>query len=69
MRSSEECRARATECIDAADRTSDPERKLALLELAQRWLRLSEKFRTSENHNGLRGDLPLDFPSEDQGRH
>ena len=34
-------RTRALECIEAADSVADPGRKLALLELAQRWLNLA----------------------------
>jgi hypothetical protein len=34
-------RARADECIRAANSMADPERKLAHLDLAQRWLRLA----------------------------
>jgi hypothetical protein len=34
-------RARADECLRAADSVSDPDRKLAHLDLAHRWLRLA----------------------------
>jgi hypothetical protein len=34
-------RARADECVRAANSMADPERKLAHLDLAQRWLRLA----------------------------
>ncbi len=41
MLSGNEYRQRANECIAAADRVAEPERKVGLLELAQRWLRLA----------------------------
>ena len=34
-------RARADKCFSAANSMADPERKLAHLDLAQRWLRLA----------------------------
>jgi hypothetical protein len=34
-------RARADECFKVADSMADPQRKLAHLDLAQRWLRLA----------------------------
>jgi hypothetical protein len=34
-------RVRADECLRAANSMADPERKLAHLDLAQRWLRLA----------------------------
>ena len=34
-------RARADECFKAADAVADPDRKLAHLDLAERWLRLA----------------------------
>jgi hypothetical protein len=36
-------RALAHECMQAADRSSDPGRKVSLLELARRWLRLAQQ--------------------------
>jgi len=40
---------------------TEPERKVGLLELAQRWLRLASQV----DHNGLRGDALLDPPDPD----
>jgi hypothetical protein len=34
-------RARADECVRAANSMADPQRKLAHLDLAERWLRLA----------------------------
>jgi hypothetical protein len=39
----ERYRKQATECMEAADRASDPGHKLSFLELARCWLRLAEK--------------------------
>ena len=39
----DQCRKRAIECIDAADHATCPERKVTLLELAQRWLMLANQ--------------------------
>jgi hypothetical protein len=41
--SGDEYRALAHECMEAADRTSDPGRKISMLELARRWLRLAQQ--------------------------
>ncbi len=41
MPTGDEYRSRANECIAAADNVTEPERKVSLLELAQRWLRLA----------------------------
>jgi hypothetical protein len=41
--SGDECRELANECMEAADRSSDPGRKVSLLELAGRWLRLAQQ--------------------------
>jgi hypothetical protein len=63
MASGDQYRERANECIEAADRSADPERKLYLLELAERWLRLAEHVDGIHDPNGLRGDALLDFPT------
>jgi hypothetical protein len=41
MASEEHYRERATECMQAADTMFETDRKVSLLELAQRWLRLA----------------------------
>ncbi len=41
MQSGDQYRNRANECIAAADKATEPERKVSFLELAQRWLRLA----------------------------
>ncbi len=41
--SGDEYRELAHECMEAADRSSDPGRKVSLLELAERWLRLAQQ--------------------------
>jgi hypothetical protein len=45
-------RARADECLKAADSMADPQRKLAHFDLAQRWLRLAAQLdeRDAETH-------------------
>jgi hypothetical protein len=58
MSASDEYRARAIECIQAADATDSPERKTIFLELAQRWLDLSSRMDT----RGLRGNVLLPQP-------
>jgi hypothetical protein len=60
MNSGDKFRARAMECIDAADSVTDPKRKLVLLELAQRWLDLAG--RVEAQRWDLRGDIFLDDP-------
>lgn len=42
----DEYRDKALECLDAADRVSDPQERLALLELAQSWMRLAKHVAT-----------------------
>ena len=54
-------RARANECFKVANSTADPERKLAHLDLAQRWLRLATQ--VDEMDGEARGDAPL-VPSQ-----
>ena len=50
---SDNYRARAIECMEAADATDSPERKSVLLELAQRWLDLASRM----DGRGLVGDV------------
>ena len=65
MPSGDEYRSRADECIAAADQITEPERKVSLLELAQRWLRLAFQVEKIQNHNGFKGDALLDPPGDD----
>ena len=58
MASSDKFRARAIECIEAADSMADSVHKLVLLEIAQRWLDLAN--RDEAMGDGLRGDGLLD---------
>jgi len=58
-------RERANECLAAADQITEPERKVSLLELAQRWLRLAFQVEKIQNHNGFKGDALLDPPDTD----
>ncbi len=69
MASGDEYRARAKECIEAADRMAKPEQKLGLLELAQRWLRLAFQIDKIRDCNGSRGDALLDPPDADRRTH
>ena len=62
MSPGDEYRTRASECVEAADRTVDPGRKLSLLDLARRWLRLAEQARY---RSGLTGEGLLDPPGTD----
>jgi len=61
-----EYRRRANECIAAADQVAEPERKVSLLEFAQRWLRLAFQVDEIQNRNGFRGDALLDPPDANQ---
>ena len=65
MPSGDEYRSRGDECIAAADQITEPERKVSLLELAQRWLRLAFQVEKIQNHNGSKGDALLDPPGDD----
>jgi hypothetical protein len=69
MSSSEQYRARAKECIEAADRLKHPENRLALLELARRWMHLAFKVKTVKDGTGLNGDALLDPPGTEHMRH
>ena len=60
MASGDRFRTQALECIEAADSVADPWRKLALLELAQRWLNLAAQMEAMGSC--LRGDALLDDP-------
>jgi hypothetical protein len=62
MASGENCRARAKECIEAADRAADSERRLVLLDLARRWLQHADQADTLADRHELRGDALLDHP-------
>ncbi len=65
MAPGDEYRSRANECIAAADKVIEPERKVSLLELAQRWLRLAFQVEKIGERNGVRGDALLDPPDAD----
>jgi hypothetical protein len=65
MASSDEYEARARECIEAADRLTHPANRLALLELARRWMRLSFQLDSRRDRNGATGDALLDPPGSD----
>jgi hypothetical protein len=58
MSLSDSYRARPIECMEAADAIAVLERKVVLLELAQRWLDLASRIDTT----GLRGDVLLQQP-------
>ena len=60
----DEYRSRANECIAAADQVTDPERKISLLQLAQRWLRLAFQVEKIGDDQGLKGDALLDPPDD-----
>jgi len=62
MPTGDEYRSRANECIAAADNVTEPERKVSLLELAQRWLRLAFQLDKIRDREGLRGDVLFDDP-------
>jgi hypothetical protein len=62
MVSGDNYRARAHECVKAADGVADVERKLVLLDLAQRWLRLAGQTDAIADRHELRGDALLDDP-------
>ena len=51
--------------IAAADKVIEPERKVSLLELAQRWLRLAFQVEKIGERNGFKGDALLDPPDAD----
>jgi hypothetical protein len=61
MAAGDQYRARAIECIEAADASAAPECKLALLELARRWLNLASQVEAIDRRN-LRGDALLAEP-------
>jgi len=62
MGSGDEYRERAKECIEAADKAAEPERKVSLLELAQRWLRLAFRLDKIRDREGLRGHVLFGEP-------
>ncbi len=53
MTSGDQYEARARECIEAADRLTHPENRLALLELARRWMRLAFHLKIVEDRTGV----------------
>ena len=65
MATGDEYRKRADECIAAADKVIERERKVSLLELAQRWLRLAFQVEKIGERNGFKGDALLDQPGDD----
>jgi len=65
MATADEYRSRANECIAAADNVTEPERKVSLLELAQRWLQLAFQVEKIQDRNGFKGDALLDPPDAD----
>jgi hypothetical protein len=54
----------AQECMEVADRTRDPGRRVSLLELAGRWFRLADK--VHDRKKALAGDALLDPPGVDR---
>jgi hypothetical protein len=66
MGSKDDYRDKAYECMQAADRTYDPARKVSLLELAGRWFRLAEQV---PDRIGLTGDVLIDPPGSDHRKH
>jgi hypothetical protein len=48
--------------MEAAERAADPESKLVLLDLVQRWLWLAGRSGTITDQHELRGDILLDYP-------
>jgi hypothetical protein len=52
----------AHECMEAADKTKDPSRRLSLLDLARRWLRLATHV---QDRKSKMGDALLDPPGID----
>ena len=48
MGSYAEYRDKALQCLDAADQVSDPQERLALLEIAQSWMRLARHVASRE---------------------
>jgi hypothetical protein len=57
MMTSAKFRARADECLRKANSAVDPERKLAHLDLAERWLRLAAEI--DKRNTVARCDAPL----------
>jgi hypothetical protein len=63
MSSGDDYRTKANECMQAVDRTSDPARKVSLLELARRWLHLAARVK---DRKALNGDALIDPPGVDR---
>jgi hypothetical protein len=60
MTSGDEYRARAAECTQAAKNSTEPQRRVGLLELAQKWLRMAEQADALGATKRLNGDVLLD---------
>ena len=69
MASGDEYEARARECIEAADRLTHPENRLALLELARRWMRLAFKVNVVKDRKSVIGDALLGPRGSDHRPH
>ena len=67
MTSWEKYRARAVECIEAAERVADPQCKLTLVELAQRWIRLAMRKDSEKSRTSVQGGVL--FPGADKRTH
>jgi hypothetical protein len=63
MPPSDRYRGKAKECTEAAEQVVDPERRLALLELAQRWLVMAEQAEEGERPAGRGDALVPDLPT------
>jgi hypothetical protein len=68
MASGDNYRARAHECVKAADGVADPERKLVLLDLAQRWLGVAGQADTIAERKRASGRRVTGSPAP-EGRH
>ena len=60
MTSGDEYRARAAECTQAAKSSTEPQRRVGLLELAQKWLRMAEQADALGATKRLNRDVLLD---------
>ena len=65
MTSGDEYRAKAAECMEAASRAKEPERRVSLLELAQKWLVMAEQADALGETRRITGDVLLDQPETD----
>ena len=57
MRSGDQYRQRAAECMRAIETMVETDRKIALLELVQRWFRLAEQADLAGEHSFLAGAI------------